>query len=409
MNQKNSHQSTQDMVTKAIRTGHKRTGESEHAEPIFTTSSFVFNNAAEGAARMKEGEAGNVYSRYTNPTVQTFEQRLATMEGAERAVATASGMAAILSLLMSSLKTGDHMVCSRDVFGSTIILLENFFVKMGIRITYVDVDNLEDWQSACKQDTRLLYLESPSNPLSRVADIQALAHLAKQQDDCLLVVDNCLCTPILQNPLKLGADLVIHSATKYIDGQGRLLGGVVCGSEALIEPIRAFVRSAGPCMSSFNAWVFLKGLETLPLRMQAHCSNAMQVATYLQEHLQVEQVFYAGLESHSGHPLAKRQQSGFGGVLSFRIKDDSGGHQRAWQFIDSTQMLSLTPNLGDAKTTIIHPATTTHGRIGDEARAASGITDNLIRLSVGLESVDDIIADLNRGFDSLTSVSKSME
>ena len=389
--------------TEAIRSGYERGHENEHSESIFTTSSFVFKDCAEGEARMARGEQGNVYSRYTNPTVRSFEKRLAFMEKAEQAVATASGMAAITSTFMAHLKQGDHILCSRDVFGSTVVLLENFFIKMGIEVSYVDLLNSQQWQSAIKPNTRMLFLESPSNPLNKVADISALAQLA-HQNDALLVVDNCFCTPVLQQPLLLGADLVIHSATKYIDGQGRMLGGAVCGSEPLITPILAFVRAAGPCMSSFNAWVFLKGLETLPLRMRAHSENAMHVAKWLQQQPQVEQVFYAGLPEHPSHQLASIQQKGFGGVLSFAIQSVGQGtldRDAAWQFIDAMQMLSITPNLGDAKTTIIHPATTTHGRIGDEARRQSGITDTLIRISVGLEHVDDIIADLQQGFAQL--------
>ena len=391
------------VATDAIRSGYERGHENEHSESIFTTSSFVFRHCAEGEARMAKGQEGNVYSRYTNPTVRSFEKRLAAMEKAQQAVATASGMAAITSTIMATLKQGDHILCSRDVFGSTVVLLENFFIKMGIDVSYVDLVNIDQWRLSIQSNTRMLFLESPSNPLNRVADIKALAQLA-HQNEALLVVDNCFCTPVLQQPLTLGADIVIHSATKYIDGQGRMLGGAVCGSEELMQSVLAFVRAAGPCMSSFNAWVFLKGLETLPLRMRAHSDNAMQVALWLKQQPLVEQVFYAGLPEHPSHQLACEQQKGFGGVLAFTVKSlgqSISDKEAAWHLIDSMKMLSITPNLGDAKTTIIHPASTTHGRIGDEARRLSGITDNLIRISVGLEFVEDIIADLQQGLSLL--------
>lgn len=385
--------------TLAVRGGQVRTSESEHAEPIFLTSSFVFQDAAEGEARMANGEPGNVYSRYTNPTVATFEERLAQMEGAEMGVATASGMSAILSICMAFLQAGDHLVCSRDIFGSTTILLNKFMSKFGVEVTFVPLTEMDAWKNAVRPNTKLLFVETPSNPLNEVGDVAALAQLA-QDNDLRLVVDNCFCTPILQQPLSLGADVVMHSATKYIDGQGRCLGGAVVGSEEDMAEVLGFLRSGGPAMSAFNAWVFLKGLETLRFRMEAHSKNAFALATWLQSHPQVERVFYCGLESHSGHSLALKQQNGFGGVLSFRVK---GGKDEAWNLINATEVMSLTPNLGDAKTTIIHPATTTHGRLTDEQRAEAGISDNLVRVSVGLEDIDDLMEDLEKGFASLSS------
>lgn len=383
--------------TLAIRAGHLRTAEGEHGEPLFLTSSYVFANAAEAAARFSGEQSGNVYSRYTNPTVRNFEVRIAALEGAEQAVATSSGMAAILSTCIALLKAGDHVLCSRDVFGTTTVLMEKYLGKFGVQSSFVPVTDLEQWREALRPETKLLFLETPSNPLCEIADIKKLAALAHEHG-ALLVVDNCLCTPALQQPLALGADLVVHSATKYLDGQGRCLGGVVCGRSELVNEVLAFIRSAGPTMSAFNAWVFLKGLETLRLRMDAHSANAMSLALWLQQQPAVEKVFYAGLPDHPGHELATEQQRSFGGVLSFRVK---GGREQAWRVIDSTRILSLTANLGDAKTTIVHPATTTHGRLSDEQKAASGITENLIRIAVGLEDIEDIKADLKRGLYSL--------
>ena len=381
----------------AVRGGQVRTSESEHSEPLFLTSSFVFQDTAEAEARMANGEPGNVYSRYTNPTVATFENRLAQMEGAEMGVATASGMSAILSICMAFLQAGDHIVCSRDIFGSTTILLNKFMAKFGVEVSFVPLTDLDAWKNAVKPNTQLLFLETPSNPLNEVGDIAALAQLARDKD-IKLVVDNCFCTPSLQQPLQLGADIVMHSATKYIDGQGRCLGGAVVGSEEDMTEVLGFLRSGGPAMSAFNAWVFLKGLETLRFRMQAHSENAMSLAVWLQSQPKVEKVFYCGLESHSGHELASKQQSGFGGVLSFRVR---GGKEEAWNLINATEMLSLTPNLGDAKSTIIHPATTTHGRLTDEQKSEAGISDSLVRISVGLEDIDDIKDDLERGLSRI--------
>ncbi len=383
--------------TLAVRAGHVRTAEGEHGEPLFLTSSYVFASAEEAAARFSGEQPGNVYSRYTNPTVRTFEERIAALEGAEQAVATASGMAAILSTCVALLKAGDHVVCSRDVFGTTTVLMDKYLGKFGVDSTFVPVTDLEQWRAAMRPETKILFLETPSNPLNEVADIQALAKLAHDHG-AWLVVDNCLCTPALQLPLKLGADLVVHSATKYLDGQGRCLGGVVCGRRELVNEVLSFIRTAGPSMSPFNAWVFLKGLETLRLRMDAHSVSALSLAKWLQQQPTVEKVFYAGLPDHPGHELAAKQQRGFGGVLSFRVK---GGREQAWQVIDSTRILSLTANLGDAKTTIVHPATTTHGRLSDEQKTASGITENLIRIAVGLEDIEDIKADLQRGLSAI--------
>ena len=383
--------------TLAVRAGHVRTPEGEHGEPIFTTSSYVFANAAEAAERFSGEQPGNVYSRYTNPTVRNFEQRIAALEGAERAVATSSGMAAILSTCMALLRAGDQIICSHSVFGTTTVLLDKFIRKFGVEVATVGLTDFSAWEQAVQPNTRLLLLETPSNPLCEVADIKRLGELARQHD-ALLAVDNCFCTPVLQQPLALGADIVVHSATKYLDGQGRCLGGVVCGRAEQMEEVLGFVRSAGPTMSPFNAWVFLKGLETLGIRMAAHSRNAELLAGWLQEQPAVEQVFYGGLPGHPGCDIARRQQSGFGGVLSFQVR---GGRAEAWQVIDSTRILSLTANLGDAKTTIVHPATTTHGRLTDEEKALAGVTENLIRIAVGLENIEDIKADIERGLRNL--------
>ena len=380
--------------TLAVRAGIARTAEGEHAEPIFATSSYVFATAAEAAARFSGEAAGNVYSRYTNPTVRTFEQRIAALEGGEAAVGTASGMAAILSTGMALLKSGDHVVCSRDVFGTTTNLFGKYLAKFGVEVTFVPLLDQQGWTNAIRANTAMLFLETPSNPLCEVADMAAMAQLA-HDNDCLLVVDNCFCTPALQQPLALGADIVVHSATKYLDGQGRCVGGAVVGSREHMAEVETFLRTCGPTMSAFNAWVFLKGLETLRLRMDAHSASALELALWLHQQPQVERVFYAGLPHHPGHELARRQQRAFGGVLSFRLH---GGQQQAWQFIDATRVMSLTANLGDVKTTIVHPATTTHGRLTDRQRDEAGITPNLIRVSVGLEDVEDLKADLARGF-----------
>lgn len=390
------HDDTQyQLDTLAIRTGHTRSFEGEHSEPIFLTSSFVYANAAEAAAKFSGKESGNIYSRFTNPTVAMFEKRLAALDGAERAVATGSGMGAILAIAMAYLKAGDHVICSRAVFGSTVSLFEKYIGKFGVAVDFVDLTNLQAWQDAIRPETKLFFVESPSNPLAEIADIQALSDLAHAHG-ALLAIDNSFCTPALQQPIKFGADLVIYSATKYIDGQGRALGGAVVGSHQLLEEVFGVVRTLGPSMSPFNAWVFLKGLETLRLRMKAHCEGAQKLAEWLNQHDKVEKVYYAGLPEHIGHELAAKQQSGFGGIVSFEVK---GGREAAWKVIDSTQFISITGNLGDAKSTITHPATTTHGKLSDAAKAAAGIREGLIRVSVGLEDIHDIIADLSRGLD----------
>jgi O-succinylhomoserine sulfhydrylase len=388
---------TAHLDTLAVRAGIVRTSEGEHAEPIFLTSSYVFDSAADAAARFSGDSSGNVYSRYTNPTVRTFEERIAALEGGEQAVATASGMAAILTTCMALLKSGDHVICSRNVFGTTINLFGKYLAKFGVEVTFVPLLALDDWRSAIRPNTAMLFVETPSNPLCEVADLRAMAELAKG-NNCLLVVDNCFCTPALQTPLALGADIVVHSATKYLDGQGRCVGGAVVGSQEHMEELVTFLRTCGPTMSAFNAWVFLKGLETLRLRMDAHSRSAMELATWLRQQELVEQVFYAGLPDHPGHDLAKRQQRAFGGVLSFKVR---GGRQQAWDVIDAVRIMSHTANLGDAKTTIVHPGTTTHGRLTQEERVSAGITDNLIRVAVGLEHVDDLRADLQRGLAAL--------
>ncbi len=384
-------------ATQAIRAGFERSSFGEHSEPLYLTSSYVFDSAEQAAARFAGSDEGNIYSRYTNPTVSVFEQRLAALEGAEMAVATASGMAAILSTCMALLKSGDHVICSRSVFGTTTVLFTRYMQKFGVDVTFVALTDLSAWQAAIKPNTKLLFLETPSNPLNELVDIEALADIAHKAN-ALLAVDNCFCTPALQTPLALGADIVVHSATKYIDGQGRCLGGVVAGRKILMDEVLTFLRTAGPTLSAFNAWVMLKGLETLNIRMRAHCENALALAQWLAQQNGIEKVFYCGLPEHQQHALAKKQQRGFGGVLSFTVKGDK---ESAWRFIDATRMVSHTANLGDTKTTIVHPATTTHGRLSPEDRAQSGIADNLIRVSVGLEDIADILDDMQRGLAAL--------
>jgi O-succinylhomoserine sulfhydrylase len=380
--------------TKGVRAGTQRSEFQEHSEALYLTSSFVFDDAAQAASRFAGTEDGMVYSRYTNPTVSMFQDRLAALEGAESCVATASGMAAILAAVMVHLKAGDHVVCSNAVFGATIQLFNNILARFGVETSFVSPTKVEEWQKAVKQSTRMFFLETPSNPLTEVSDIEKLAKIAKGAG-ALLAVDNVFCTPILQRPLQLGADLVIHSATKYIDGQGRVMGGAIAGSKKLVgDPLTAYLRTAGPALSPFNAWVLLKGLETLELRMLAQSAAALELARWLEKHPKVARVHYPGLESHPQHALAQRQQRAAGAVLSFEVK---GGRSGAWKVIDSTQLVSITANLGDVKTTIIHPATTTHGRISPEARAAAGIADGLIRVAVGLEAVADLRDDLERG------------
>jgi O-succinylhomoserine sulfhydrylase len=384
--------------TLAIRSGHHRTPEGEHSEPIFPTSSFVFSSAAEAAARFSGDEPGNIYARFTNPTVRNFEQRLAALEGGERCVATASGMSAILATCMGLLQTGDHILSSRSIFGSTTILFEKYLSRFGIETSFVGINDLSAWEAAIRPTTKLLFLETPSNPLTEVADIHQLSELAHAHG-ALLVVDNCFCTPALQRPLSLGADIVIHSATKYLDGQGRCVGGAVVGSEEVVgEAVFGVLRTAGPTMSPFNAWVFLKGLETLDLRMQAHSRNAQQLAEWLEQHSRIERVYFPGLTSHPQHSLAMQQQRAPGSIVAFDVK---GGQTAAWTLIDATRLLSITANLGDTKTTITHPATTTHGRLSPEERSRAGIGNGLVRVAVGLEGIEDIKQDLARGLDSL--------
>ncbi|VAW54019.1 O-acetylhomoserine sulfhydrylase / O-succinylhomoserine sulfhydrylase [hydrothermal vent metagenome] len=383
-----------EFATRAVRAGQVRTNEGEHSDPIFLTSSFVFASAAEAAARFSGEEPGNIYSRFTNPTVRTFEQRLASLEGAECCVATSSGMSAITATVLGLLKTGDHVVSSRSIFGSTTILFDNIIDKLGIKTSYVELSNLSAWEKAITTETKLLFLETPSNPLTELVDIAALSKIAHKHG-CLLAVDNCFCTPALQRPIELGADIVIHSATKYIDGQGRCMGGAVCGTEEVVGAgVFAFLRSAGPNMSAFNAWIFLQGLETLELRMKAHSAGALELALWLEQRPEVKRVYYPGLESHPQHELAKTQQSDFGGLLSFEL---NGGKEEGWRLIDATKLLSITANLGDTKSTITHPASTTHGRLTLEQRAEAGISDGLIRIAVGLESIEDIKTDILRG------------
>jgi O-succinylhomoserine sulfhydrylase len=384
------------METQAVRAGHRRTQEQEHAEPIFVTSSYVFTSAAEASERFSGRAAGNIYSRFTNPTVRSFEERLAALEGGERCIAVGSGMAAIATTAFGLLKAGDHIVSSRSVFGNTTLLFQNYLAKFGVATTFVDLTDYAGWELAIRPETRFLFVETPSNPLTEIADISRLAGIA-QRRGCLLVVDNCFCTPVLQRPLALGADIVIHSATKYLDGQGRCVGGAIVGQRDLLDQeIYPFLRTGGPSMSPFNAWVFLKGLETLAVRMRAHCENALALARWLETRPWVERVHYPGLPSHPQHELAGRQQRGYGGIVSFEVR---GGREAAWRLIDSTRLVSITANLGDVKTTITHPATTTHGRLTPEERAAAGITEGLVRIAVGLENLEDLQADLSRAAD----------
>jgi len=380
--------------TRAVRTGQRRTPEGEHSEAIFPTSSYVFGSAAEAAARFAGDQPGNIYSRFTNPTVRTFEERLASLEGGESCVATASGMAAIMATCAGLLQAGDHIVSSQSIFGSTTVLFSTYMARFGIDTSYVPLPDLAAWESAIRPETRLLFLETPSNPLTEIADIAQLAALARA-NDCLLAVDNCFCTPALQRPLALGADIVIHSATKYLDGQGRCLGGAVVGdAERVGKDVFGFLRTAGPSMSPFNAWVFLKGLETLSLRMQAHSASALEIAQWLEQKPGVARVFHPGLVSHPQHALAASQQDGSGGIVSLELQ---GGREDAWKFIDATRIFSITANLGDTKSTITHPATTTHGRLTPEQRQVAGISDGLVRLAIGLENTADLRHDLERG------------
>jgi O-succinylhomoserine sulfhydrylase len=393
-----SRKTSRHFETEAVRAGHVPTAFGENSEPIFTTSSYTFESAAQAAARFSGAEPGYIYSRFTNPTVTAFQDRLAILEGGEACVATSSGMSAILATFLTLLQQGDHLVSSKAIFGATTQLIKKYLSRCGIEHSFVPQTDLKAWEAAIKKNTKVLYLETHSNPLTEIADIAALAKLA-QARNCLLVVDNCFCTPALQRPLDLGADIVIHSATKYLDGQGRAIGGAVIGTQKLVgEEVFTFLRTAGPCMSPFNAWVFLKGLETLSLRMQAHSRNALSLAQWLESHPKIGRVYYPGLKSHPQHELAKRQQSDFGGIVAFEVK---GGQKEAWQTVDGTQLLSITANLGDTKTTITHPATTPHAKLTDDEKIAAGITPNLLRIAAGLEHVDDLKADLEQSLKNI--------
>ena len=375
--------------TKSVREGQKSSNEQEHSAAIFLTSSFRFDSAEQAAERFDSNQ-GNVYSRFTNPTVESFQNKLAALEGAEKCQATASGMSAIFATIMTILKPGEHMVASRCMFGTTIVLLNSIIEKFGIQVTFVDLPDLEGWEKSIQKNTKLFLLENPSNPLGEVVDIKKLSAISKK-NEIVLAVDNCVMSPALQRPLSLGADLVIHSATKYIDGQGRCLAGAVAGKASIVDEIASFNRSTGPTLSPFNAWVVLKALETLSLRMNAHCESAMKLATWLDSQAFVDEVYYLGLENHPHHEIAKKQQTGFGGIVSFKVKC---GRKEAFKLINNTRMISITANLGDAKTTITHPSTTTHVRLSDEEKIKSQISENLIRISVGLENIEDIIADI---------------
>ena len=381
--------------TLGVRAGNQMTEFGENSEALFLNSSFRFKTAAQAAARFGGTEPGNIYSRFTNPTVTMFQDKLAALEGAEQCVATSSGMSAILACVMGLCNSGDHIVASRSIFGTSVQLFSNILKRWGLEVTFVSLTDVKEWQGAMTPKTKLFFVETPSNPLTEVADISVLAKVAHDAG-ALLVVDNCFCTPAIQRPLQLGADIIIHSATKYIDGQGRCLGGAVLGAKVLMEPVYAFLRTAGVTMSAFNAWVFLKGLETLFVRMEAHAKNALALATWLEAQPQVARVFYPGLQSHPQHALAMKQQLSGGGIVSFEVKPKKGqtAQESAWALIDSTKLISITANLGDAKSTITHPATTTHSRVTAEARAAAGITDGLVRIAVGLEHVEDLKADL---------------
>ena len=377
--------------TQAIRAGSLQSEFGENSEAIFLTSSYVFDSSAQAAARFAGTEPGNIYSRFTNPTVTMFQDRLAALEAAETCVATSSGMSAILSTIMGLCSAGDHIVASRSIFGTTVQLFSNILKRWGLEVTFVSLTNLNEWEEAIQKNTKLFFVETPSNPLTEVTDIKALSNIAHQKE-IKLIVDNCFCSPALQRPLLLGADIIIHSATKYIDGQGRCLGGAVFEDKKTIEPIYQFLRSAGPTMSAFNAWVFLKGLETLSVRMDAHSKNALHLASWLESQPQVDRVYYPGLASHPQHTLALKQQKSGGAIVSFEVK---GGQKEAWSLIDSTKLISITANLGDVKSTITHPATTTHSRVSPEERQKAGIKDNLVRIAVGLEDIEDLKADLS--------------
>lgn len=383
--------------TLAVRAGQERSQFGEHGEALYLTSSFVFESAAQAARRFSGEEEGNVYSRFSNPTVTVFEERLAALEGAEDCVAFSSGMAAIMAVCLAHLKAGDHIVASSGLFGATVQLFNNILTRAGITTTFVPQTDAAAWEGAIRPETRLFFLETPSNPLTEIADIRRLSDIAHSRN-ILVAVDNCFCTPILQRPLELGADLVVHSATKFLDGQGRVLGGAVCGPKKLTEEVFKYLRTAGPTLSAFNAWVLLKGLETLKIRIEAQSANALKLARWLEAHPKVARVFYPGLPSHPQHDLAMGQQKSGGAIVSFEVK---GERAEAWRVVDSCRLLSITANLGDTKTTITHPASTTHGRVSPEARAAAGIKESLLRIAVGLEAVEDLQADLERGLSVL--------
>jgi len=376
--------------TIALREGHKTSSEKEHSPAIFLTSSFIFDDAEQAGNTFAKKESGNVYTRFTNPSVNLLQERLAKLEGGQRCLATSTGMSAVFATIMTLLKSGDHIVSSKSIFGTTTVMLNDIVSKFNIDISFVDLTDINNWQSSIRDNTKIFFLETPSNPLLEVVDIKKLAKISKK-NNIILVVDNVILTPVAQQPLALGADLVIHSATKYIDGQGRCLGGAIIGANDLIEKIDSFIRTTGPSISPFNAWVLAKGLETMPIRVKEQFKNANILAHWLEQQKFVEKVYYLGLESNSGHKIAKQQQSGFGGVVSFEVK---GGRKNAFNLINNTKMLSITANFGDTKSTIIHPTTTTHSRLNDKERADSGIKENLVRISVGLENINDIIADL---------------
>ena len=384
--------------TRAVREGTMRSEFGEHSEALYLTSSFVFEDAEEAARRFQNLEPGMVYSRFTNPSVQMFEQRLASLEEAQDCVATASGMSAILSVCLGLLKSGDEIVTTGSLFGATIQLFDNFMTKFGVGIKYVDLSRPEEWEAAISPATRLFYLETPSNPLTQIADLQAIGTIARKAG-VITVVDNCFCTPAIQQPLRFPIDLVLHSATKYLDGQGRVLGGAVAGPKALVDQIRAVVRTCGPCLSAFNAWVLHRSMETLALRMRAHSESALALAAWLEQHPSVARVFYPGLASHPQHALAMRQQSSGGAIVSFELKADNEAQEqeRAFRLVNAVSLFSRTGNLGDTRSIITHPASTTHGRISEEARARAGIRQSLIRLAVGLETLEDLKADLSQG------------
>ena len=393
--------------TLAVREGLPASPWGENSEALFLTSSFTHPDAATAAARFANEEEAFVYSRFTNPTTMMFERRLAALEGTEAAIGTSSGMSAILLMIMGLLKAGDHVICSRSVFGATIVLFEREFGKFGVSTTFVSQTDVEAWRAAIQSNTKLLFAETPSNPMTEVCDIQALADLAHAHG-ALFAVDNCFCTPAIQQPAKLGADLIIHSGTKYLDGQGRVLAGAICGSDQLINgTFMPVMRGAGMSLSPFNAWVVLKGLETLAIRMAAQSANAMKFAQWLEQQPAVDKVYYPGLPSHPQYELAMKQQNGCGGaVVSFTVNGGLAGdtaalRKAAFPVIDQTQLCSITANLGDTKTLITHPASTSHGRLAEAQRQAAGITQGMIRISVGLEHIDDLTADLARGLDSL--------